>query len=172
MIITIGGLAATGTTTLAEVLSEKLDIPYISAGGIFRQLAEEYGMDILEFSKFAEGNTDIDIELDKRQAELAKQSENLIVEGRLSAHFIDADLKCWLYCPFDVRAERICDRESKSVEIAKREIKIREDSEALRYKDIHDIDITNMDVYDLVINTSRFDPESIAKIILTTLKVI
>ena len=29
-----------------------------------------------------------------------------------------------------------------------------------------------MDVYDLVINTDRFDPESIAKIILTTLKVI
>jgi cytidylate kinase len=32
MIITIGGLAGTGTTTTAELLSEKLDIPYISAG--------------------------------------------------------------------------------------------------------------------------------------------
>ena len=28
MIITIGGLAGTGTTTTAELLSEKLDIPY------------------------------------------------------------------------------------------------------------------------------------------------
>ena len=39
MIITIGGLAGTGTTTLAEKLSEKLDIPYISAGFIFREMA-------------------------------------------------------------------------------------------------------------------------------------
>ena len=30
MIITIGGLAGTGTTTTAELLSKKLDIPYIS----------------------------------------------------------------------------------------------------------------------------------------------
>ena len=29
MIITVGGLAGTGTTTTAEGLSEKLDIPYI-----------------------------------------------------------------------------------------------------------------------------------------------
>ena len=36
MIITIGGLAGTGTTTLSEVLSEKLDVPYISAGFVFR----------------------------------------------------------------------------------------------------------------------------------------
>ena len=39
-------------------------------------------------------------------------------------------------------------------------------------KDIHGIDITDMDIYDLIINTNTFDPESIVEIILTTLKVI
>ena len=56
MIITIGGLAGTGTTTTAELLSEKLDIPYISAGFVFREMAAERGMSVLEFSEFAEGN--------------------------------------------------------------------------------------------------------------------
>ena len=172
MIITIGGVAGSGTTTAAEVLSQKLDIPYISAGSIFRDMAKEKGMSVLDFSDYAENNTDIDIEIDRRQAELAKNSENLIIEGRLSAYFIEADLRIWLNAPFELRAQRICKRESVTEEIAMREIKIREESEALRYLDIHNIDITNLDIYDLVINTGRFDPDSIAEIILTTLKVI
>ena len=172
MIITLGGLAGTGTTTTAELLSEKLDIPYISAGYVFRQMASERGMSVLEFSEFAEGNDDIDKEIDKRQAELAKSADDLIVEGRLSAYFVEADLKLWLVTPFDVRSGRIAERESKSVELASEEIIAREKSEALRYMDIHNIDISNMDIYDLIINTGTFVPEKVSEIILTTLKVI
>ena len=172
MIITLGGLAGTGTTTTAELLSEKLDIPYISAGYVFRQMASERGMSVLEFSEFAEGNDDIDKEIDKRQAELAKSSDNLIVEGRLSAYFVEADLKLWLVTPFDLRSQRIAERESKSVDVASEEIIVREESEALRYMDIHNIDIKNMDIYDLIINTGTFNPEEVSEIILTTLKVI
>ena len=172
MIITIGGLAGTGTTTLAEVLSEKLDVQFISAGFIFRQMAAERGMSVLEFSEFAEGNDEIDKEIDKRQAEIAKSSENLIIEGRLSAYFVEADLKLWLMTPFEVRSKRIAQREDKSVDVAKSEIITREKSEALRYKEIHNIDISNMDIYDLIINTDSFDPESISEIIIQTLKVI
>ena len=173
MIITIGGLAGTGTTTLAEVLSERLDIPYLSAGFIFREMAAEHGMSVLEFSEFAEGNDDIDREIDKRQAEKAKSSENLIIEGRLSAFFVDnADLRICLMTPFDVRSKRIAQREDKSVDVAKDEIITREKSEALRYKEIHNIDISNMEIYDLIINTDSFDPQSISEIIIQTLKVI
>ena len=173
MIITIGGLAGTGTTTLAELLSEKLDIPYISAGFVFREMAAEKGMTVLEFSEFAEGNDDIDKEIDRRQAEKAKLADNLIVEGRLSAFFVDnADLRLWLITPFDVRSKRISDREEKSVEVAKEEIITREKSEALRYKEIHNIDISNMEIYDIIINTDSFNPESISEIIIQTLKVI
>ena len=39
-------------------------------------------MSVLEFSEFAEGNDDIDKEIDKGKP--AKSAENLIVEGRLS----------------------------------------------------------------------------------------
>ena len=173
MIITIGGLAGTGTTTAAELLSEKLDIPYISAGSVFREMAAEKGMTVLEFSEFAEGNDDIDKEIDKRQAEKAKSAENLIIEGRLSAFFVEnADLRICLMTPFDVRSKRIAQREDKSVEVAKSEIITREKSEALRYMEIHNIDISNMEIYDIIINTDSFDPQSISEIIIQTLKVI
>ena len=173
MIITIGGLAGTGTTTLAEVLSEKLNIPYISAGYIFREMAAERGMSVLEFSEFAEGNDDIDKEIDKRQAEKAKSAENLIIEGRLSAYFVEnAVLRIWLITPLNIRSKRISERENKTAEVAKSEIITREKSEALRYMEIHNIDINNMEIYDLIINTDSFDPQSISEIIIQTLKVI
>ena len=173
MILTIGGLAGTGTTTAAELLSEKLDIPYISAGSVFREMAAEHGMSVLEFSEFAEGNDEIDKEIDKRQAQKAKEADDLIIEGRLSAFFVDnADLKICLITPFDVRSKRISQREDKSVDVAKSEIITREKSEALRYMEIHNIDISNMDVYDLIINTDTFNPENVSEIIIQTLKVI
>ena len=173
MIITIGGLAGTGTTTAAQLLSEKMGIDYISAGYVFREMAREHNMSVLEFSAFAEGNDDIDKEIDRRQAQKAKEAENLIIEGRLSAYFVDnADLRLWLVTPFDVRSKRIAEREEKTVDVAKNEIIIREKSEALRYMEIHNIDISNMDIYDLIINTGTFNPEEVSEIIIQTLKVI
>ncbi|MDR1721665.1 MAG: AAA family ATPase [Methanobrevibacter sp.] len=175
MIITIGGLAGSGTTTAADILSKKLDVPFVSAGDVFRQMAKESGMSILEFGEHAEGNTEIDIEIDRRQKELAENTDKLIVEGRLSAYFVEADLKVWLTAPLAVRAQRICNRELKSIDLAHEEIRIREESEAKRYLEIHNIDINNLDIYDLIVNTNSFNPDSIAEIInstLITLKVI
>lgn len=173
MIITVSGLAGSGTTTASKILSEKMGISYISAGDIFRQMAAEKNMDILEFSKFAEENEGIDIEIDKRQSQIAKESDNLIIEGRLSAHFVEnADLRLWFIAPLDTRSERISHREDKPFDIVKEEIIKRSESEAKRYKEIHNIDIENMEVYDLVINTVNFHPESIANIILKVVEVI
>lgn len=173
MIITISGLAGSGTTTASKILSEKTGIPHISAGDIFRQMAAEKNMDILEFSKFAEENEDIDIEIDRRQSQIAKENDDLIIEGRLSAHFVDnADLKLWFIAPLDTRTERISHRENKSFDIVKKEIIKRSESEAKRYKEIHNIDIEDMEVYDAIINTGNFKPESIADIILKIIEVI
>ncbi len=170
MIITIGGLAGTGTSTAAKKLSEYLDIPYISAGDVFRQMAAESGMDLLEFSEFAEGNDDIDRALDKRQAEIANNAEDLIVEGRISAFFVNADYSIWLKAPDNIRAERISYREDKSLDTVIYEIKERTASERKRYMEIHNIDIDNLDIYDLIINTATFDAEATADIIIKSIK--
>jgi CMP/dCMP kinase len=173
MIISISGLAGSGTTTASKILSERTSIPYISAGDIFRQMAAEKDMDVIEFSKFAEENEDIDIEIDKRQSQIAKESDNLIIEGRLSAYFVEnADLRLGFIAPLDVRTTRISHRENKPYEIVKEEILTRSKSEAKRYPEIHNIDIENMEAYDMIINTGNFHPESIADIIIKVVEVI
>jgi cytidylate kinase len=166
MIITIGGLAGTGTSTAAKNLSEYLNIPYNSAGDVFRQLAKEHGMSVLEFNEFAEGNDEIDIAPDKRQAEIANQAENLIVEGRISAFFVDADYRIWLQAPDNIKAERISYREDKSLDTVIEEIKERTASERRRYLDIYDIDIDNLEIYDLVIDTGINDEQATLDLII------
>jgi cytidylate kinase len=165
MIITIGGLAGTGTSTAAKNLSELLNIPFISAGDVFRQLAKEHDMTVLEFNEFAEGNDDIDIALDKRQAEIANNADDLIVEGRISAFFVEADYRVWLMAPDNIRAERISYREDKSYETVMQEIKDRTASEKKRYQEIHNIDIDNMEIYDVVIDTGVSDEQETLNII-------
>ncbi len=172
MIITISGSAGSGTTTTTKILSEKIGIPYLSAGDIFRQMAREKNMELLQFSKFAEENREIDIEVDKRQSQIAKESKDIIIEGRLSGHFVDADLKLWFIAPINERTIRIADRENKPLEIVREEIIKRSKSEAKRYKEIHNIDIEDLEVYDLIINTGSFQAESIADIILKVVEVI
>lgn len=172
MIITIGGSAGTGTTTVCHLLSQKTGMPYISAGDIFREMAAERDMSVLEFSKYAEGNLNVDKEIDQRQAQIAKENKDIIVEGRLSAYFVEADLRIWFKAPLDVRAERIAQREDKNKLTVKNEILIREKSEAKRYQEIHHLDIGDMDIYDLIISTHKLPPESIAEIILKMIEVI
>jgi CMP/dCMP kinase len=172
MIITISGLAGSGTTTASKILSAKMGIPYISAGDIFREMARERDMNILKFSKFAEENYEIDQEIDQRQSELAKQEKNIIVEGRLSAYFVDADVKIWFMASLDIRAERISQREAKPFNIVKKEILRRGKSEAKRYLEIHGINIGDMEIYDLIINTKSFNAENVADIILKVTEVI
>lgn len=172
MIVTIGGLAGSGTTTAAKILSKRMGIPYISAGNVFRQMAAENEMNILEFSKYAEGNLEIDQEIDRRQARIADESDDLIVEGRLSSYFVDADIRVFLIAPLSVRTERISNRENKPLKIVEEEILERGESEAKRYKELHGINIDDMDIYDLVIKTNSFHAEGIADIILTAIEVI
>lgn len=172
MIITISGLPGAGTTTITKILSRKLGIPYISAGDVFRQMAAEKGMDILEFSRLAEKDHEIDKEIDKRQAEIARSADDLIVEGRLSAYFVEADLKILIIAPFDVRAERISRRESKPFKTVEDEIKRREKSEAKRYREIHGINIEDLQVYDIILNSAHFKPEEITNIIIKIIEVI
>ncbi len=163
MIVTIGGSAGSGTSTLAKGIAERFNLKHISAGSIMREMAEEKGMDLLEFSKFAEENSQIDKEIDEGQKKMA--SENCVAEGRLSAHFLEHDISVWLIAPLDVRATRVSYRESISPEEAEKRITEREASEKKRYREFYDIDISDMSRYDLILNTGKFDIDSMVKIV-------
>ena len=157
MIVTIGGSIASGKTTLAKKISEKFNLKHISAGIVMREMAKDRGMSLVEFSKYAEKHPEIDKEIDECQKKLSKEG-NCVVDGRLSAYFIKSDLKVWLTAPLEVRAKRAMSRDNFiSINEAIEKIKQRESSEKKRYKDFYKINLDDMKIYDLIINTEKWD---------------
>lgn len=168
MIITIGGSIGSGKSTLARELAKKFKLKHISAGMIMREMAEKMRMSIEEFSRYAESDAEIDLEIDRKQKDMAK--ENCVVDGRLSGHFLDADLRIWLKAPLEARVDRIAKRDKKTKKDAKEDIVGREDSERKRYMEVYGINIDDMLIYDLIIDSNRFNVTSIVDIVSTAVK--
>lgn len=169
MIITVGGSAASGKTTLARNLAARLGFKHISAGGLMREMAAERGKTLLDFSRYAESHPGVDREIDRRQKRLAKG--DCVVDGRLSAHFLKAGLSIWLTAPLDVRARRIWRRDGfRTLGDAALHIKRREESERRRYKRIYRIDHPDLGIYDLILDTGRFGIDETCAIAATAVK--
>ena len=117
----------------------------------------------------AEVDESIDLAVDRIQKERAQ--DNTVVEGRMAAFMVDADLKIWLSAPLPVRAERIAKRESILYEESLTKIKEREASEKRRYEKYYNVDIEVMDAYDLVINTELWDADSVFAIVKAAIEV-
>lgn len=166
-LITISGPPASGTSTLAEQLSENLDFELVNGGDIFRELANEKNMSLSELSKLSEQDDSIDKKIDGRLEDIIQShmqgsrepdGNGLIVESRLAGWHSNgsADLSIYLDAPVDVRAERITDRD-ETVE----ELRDREQSEAKRYQNYYGIDITDTSVYDHVFETHKLTVEEL-----------
>lgn len=165
MIITISGPPGSGKSTLSRILSARLGLELVSMGDVFRKLAEDRCMSLDEFGLLAKCDENIDRKIDDAQKKMAKESDNIILEGRLSGFLVDADLKVWLKAPVEIRASRIANRENKPVSVAMSETSEREQCERERYLNYYNIDIKDLSIYDLVIDSSKWSPEEISEIV-------
>jgi len=169
MIITVGGLVGSGKSTLAKKLAEEIGHAYISAGSVMRKMAKEHSMTLLEFSAYAEDHPEVDKEIDERQK--TEATDECVADGRLSAYFLDPDLKIWLTAPLSIRAQRILGRGDYSdFEEAAKAITSREASERTRYKEIYGVDLGDLTCYDLVINTEKWGVEQMVQLAKTAVE--
>ncbi|WP_435364525.1 (d)CMP kinase [Haloarchaeobius sp. DYHT-AS-18] len=167
MLLTVSGPPGTGKSTTAAGLAEAFDLEHISGGDIFRELAAERDMTPLEFNKLAEEDEQIDIDLDRRLREIAHERDGVVLESRLAGWLAGdaADFRFWLDAPLSVRGERIADREEKAPETAAEETQAREASEAKRYQEYYGIDIGDRSIYDVCLNTARWDADTVVDIL-------
>ena len=162
MLLTVSGPAGSGKSTAAAELADALDYDHVSGGDLFRELAADRGLSLIEFNRLAEEEDSIDRDLDRRLRETARDRDDVVLEARLSGWMAGeyADLRIWLDAPLSVRAERVADREEKTPEAAREESVTRAESEARRYREYYGIEITDLSIYDLVVNTSRWSVEA------------
>ena len=171
MRVTVSGLPGSGTTSLSRYLSERHGFCMISAGEVFRQLAKEHTMGLAEFGRLAQENPEFDKMIDARQKEIAAQRDDIIVEGRLSGWMVtDADLRIWLFAPIGCRVKRIVFRDQIADEkFAERITLDREKCEAVRYRSYYNIDINDLSIYQIILNSEQWGVEGLGAIVDTAI---
>jgi cytidylate kinase len=129
-------------------------------------MAAERGLDVGEFSTVAEGDPEIDLELDQRLANRARDG-NVVLESRLAGWIVTNEglgsTRVWIDAAEAERARRVAAREGVDTEVALEANRGREASERRRYLTYYGIDFDDRSVYDLVIDSTGSTPESIAE---------
>jgi CMP/dCMP kinase len=169
MIITLGGHHGAGKSTLGARLAEHYRYKRYSTGDFLRGLAIEREISILDLNKIAEtDNGVIDAILDNRQKELGIKEDNFIIDGRLAFHFIPHGIKIFLTVSPLGAAHRIFADASRqgvetheTIEHAVTNIETRRASENERYMKYYGLHIYDMDLYDIVIDTSNRSPDEV-----------
>jgi len=177
MIITISGKAGSGKSTIAKLVSQRLNLRHYSTGDLYRQIAKEKGVSIIDLGKLAEKDKSIDEQLDERQKELGKK-DNFVIDGRLSAFFIPhAKLRVFLKAEDKVRADRILkdrrqDEHNKNIQETMQSIEKRESSERKRYKSYYNVDYCDESLYNLVIDTTKLSINEVVGRVIQSAKIL
>ena len=168
-IITVSGTPGSGKSTVAKLLEGKTGLKYVYSGMTFRERATKHNMSLEEFGRYCKEHEEIDIELDDKQLEILK-SGDVVLEGRIAgwiAHKNNiAALKVMIDADIKTRASRILKREGGALKQREKEILEREECESARYKKYYNIDLKDVSVYDVVIDSKDKTPNEIVDIVL------
>jgi len=166
VVIAVSGQVGAGKTTYAKKLAKDFNLRYVSNGELFRQLAKEHGVSLLEFHKMAEENPEYDKMVDERAIEEAKKG-NVVIDGHLAAWVLSdiANIKILLIAPFEERVKRIAERDGKTLEEAKMEILTREESNKKRCKEYYGKDMNDWSIFNIIIDTSKLSIEGVHHIL-------
>ena len=174
MRVSISGPPGSGKTTVATLVSRSLRLDMILTGQVFREQARKAGMDVHSYNNLAENDKSIDEALDNEILRLAKESEKVLVEGRLAGHILHGNgvpaFKVFVTASAQVRAKRIAKRESTKWEHEMEKLAKRELSEKKRYKVFYGIDVEDMSIYDLVIDSAEITAEEAAEIVVSEVR--
>jgi cytidylate kinase len=166
--VVLSGPPGGGKTTYARMLARDLGLELYSAGRLFREIAAERGISLEELNKLAAQDMSIDLEIDRMTVKVGCRG-NVVIEGHLTAWLLQhiADVKMYITASLEERARRIAAREGKSFEEALQSIVWREYFHRKRFMDFYAIDISNLTLFDLVLDTTYLSVEESYSIVKT-----
>lgn len=157
-VIVISGSPGSGKSTYAKRLAGDLKLKYFNTGEIFREIAKERGLSLIELSRLAEDDPSIDLEIDRRTLQRALGG-GVVIDSHLAGWVLSdiADFSVYLKAPVNVRVFRISERERKNISVTLTETLKRELSQWNRFNKYYGYDLTDLNHFDLIIDTSILD---------------
>jgi CMP/dCMP kinase len=170
--ITLTGDLGSGKSAVSKILCEKTGFEYVSTGKIQRQLAQEMGIDTLEMNRRADTDPSIDERIDGIFVALGQDTNGYVIDSRMAWFFLPASFKVYLQTDVAIAAQRIIHDPSRdseqyaTPEEAAQKILARKASENARFLLKYGADCSNLENFDIVIDTSRRTREEVAALIL------
>lgn len=174
--ITITGDLGSGKSAVSQLLCDRTGFQYASTGRIQRKLAQEMGLDTLEMNRRADTDPAIDEKIDSIFVALGKDPESYVVDSRMAWFFLPASFKVYLKTDISVAVDRILSDPNRNSEQyqtraeAIDKISARKRSENERFLKKYGADCTDLNNFDLVIDTTLRRPEEVCALIIKGLE--
>ena len=168
MNITITGNLGSGKSSVCAEL-KKAGFTVIAAGDIFREIAMEKHMTVIELNEAAKSDRSIDDMLDQRSTELGRSMDHTVFDSRLAWYFVEHSFKVFLLVDTGEAARRVSLGNQRNAEIyqsredAAAGLKARAELERERFFELYGIDYYDGSNYDLIIESSCATPQQIAR---------
>lgn len=167
-VVAVSGSPGSGKTTYAKFLADKLGLRLISGGHVFREMAKERGLSLLELNRLAMEDAGVDLELERRLYQEALNG-GVVVESHLAGWTLRgvADVTIYVKASIKERIRRIAKREGREQTDVLKETLWREVLEAQRFRRLYAIDVTDLNHFDIVLDTTFLDEEEAKELLLS-----
>lgn len=170
-IITISGKPGSGKSSTADKVAELLSYTRYSAGDIVRKTLHKRHLTLEEFNERASADHDIDNLIDEELRKLRDQKD-IVVDSRLGFYWIPESFKVYLDLDDDVATARIfkditenatrLGEKAGNIVDARNMVQKRMRDERDRFMSMYGTDPYGNANFDLIINTSRHSPQTVA----------
>jgi CMP/dCMP kinase len=180
-IITLSGKPGSGKSSTADRVAELLGYTRYSAGDLVRTLIRKKGITLDEFNQMATKNHQLDHDIDEELRNL-RNVKDIVIDSRLGFYWIPESFKVYLDLDMDVATARIYKdsvnnelREYNagsdySINDVQRLVQARLNNEKGRFKALYGVNPYSNANFDLIINTARHSPQTVALTVFDTYK--
>lgn len=161
--IVLSGPVASGTTTAAKALSQKLNLEYYSAGDFFRKYMSDHNIPLPQKEKIPD---EVEREVDQKLTNLLASSKGIIVDGLYAGYFarnMAHVLKVLLTADEKTRIQRALERNHTHQETTQ-DVKTRDRAHDLKFRKLYaEENFLDPKFFDLVIDNTNTDHDEVVE---------
>ncbi len=172
-IITLSGKPGSGKSSTADRVAEMLSYARYSTGDIVREMIKKKKMTLADFNTMAETDSSYDYELDEELRKMRDQ-EDIVIDSRLGFYWIPESFKVYLDLDPEVAIARIykdsninalrgvTENNTDGMDAVIDQVNDRLNNERRRFKKLYNVNPYASANFDLIIDTSRHSPQTVA----------
>ena len=180
-IITLSGKPGSGKSSTADRVAELLGYTRYSAGDLVRTQIRKKKITLDTFNQMAVEDHELDYSIDEELRNL-RDVKDVVIDSRLGFYWIPESFKVYLDLDMDVATARIFkdtvsnelreygDGDGSTIMEVQKLVHARLENEKLRFKTLYGVNPYSNANFDLIINTSRHSPQTVALTVFDTYK--